>query len=223
MTRSSPLPSVQYRHAAARELARRDGRALSLAQAVRPDHLAGLAVERDDRSARAAGGVENPLDRQRRPFEFVLGARAEVVGLEPPGDLELVEVRSVDLVERRVTGALHVGGVVGPVAVPGGGLARGLPREPGVKPAQSGANEHEGRCDPREPCGHVPLPSSCTVSHHTTRDDGRPASSAPSLLGRARSRNSRIHIRANQNARHSAVVMAESALQEERCAVSPEP
>jgi hypothetical protein len=65
------------RHAAAGELARRDGRALALAQAVGPDHLAGLAVERDDRAARAAGGVEDAFD---------LGGRPEVVGFEPPGD-----------------------------------------------------------------------------------------------------------------------------------------
>ena len=93
------------RHAAARELPRRDRRALAFAQAVRPDHLAGLAVERDDRSARAAGRIEHALDRERRPFELVFGPRTEVVGLEAPRDLELVEVRRVDLIERRIPGA----------------------------------------------------------------------------------------------------------------------
>ena len=80
------------RDAAARQLARRDRGAVAFAVAVRPDQLAGSAVERDDRSARAGGGVEDALDRQRRAFELELGAGAEVVGLEPPGDFELVEV-----------------------------------------------------------------------------------------------------------------------------------
>ena len=115
--RSSPLPSVQYRDAAARELARRDRGAVALAVAVRPDQLAGPAVERDDRAARAGGGVEHAFDRERRAFELELGARAEVVGLEPPRDFELVEVGGVDLIERRVLRAAHVGGVVRPVAV----------------------------------------------------------------------------------------------------------
>src|SRR5712691_2563907 len=71
------------RHAAARELPRRDRRAPPFAKAVRPDHLAGLPVERDDGAARAAGGVEKALDRKRRPLELVFGPGTEVVGLEP--------------------------------------------------------------------------------------------------------------------------------------------
>ena len=104
------------RDAAARQLPRRDAGALSLAQAVRPDQLAGLAVERDDRAPRAAGGVEHAVDRERRAFELVLGTRAEAVGLEAPRHFELAEVGGVDLIERRVLGAADVGGVVRPVA-----------------------------------------------------------------------------------------------------------
>src|SRR5262245_57523183 len=98
MTRSSPLPSVQY------ETPRPDSDrgALALAQAVRPDHFAGLSVERDDGSARAAGRVEHALDGERRAFELVLRTRPEVVRLVAPGHLELVEVRPVDLIERRI-------------------------------------------------------------------------------------------------------------------------
>src|SRR6185436_982336 len=78
------------RDAAARQLPRRNRGAVALAVAVRPDQLTGAAVERDHGSARARGRVEHALDRQRRAFELVLGAGAEVVGLEAPGDLELV-------------------------------------------------------------------------------------------------------------------------------------
>src|SRR5207237_9704575 len=103
---------------------RRHRVALAFAQAVRPDYLAGLAVEGDHRAARAAGGVEDAFDRQRRPFELELGTRSEIVGLEPPRDLELIEVAGVDLIERRVAGAVDVGRVVRPVAV----LRRRQPR-----------------------------------------------------------------------------------------------
>ena len=92
------------RQAAARELARRHLRAPALVHAVHPLQLAGLRVERHDRAARAAGRVEHALDHQRRAFELVLGTRAEVVGLEAPGDFELVEVGGVDLIEGRCTG-----------------------------------------------------------------------------------------------------------------------
>ena len=125
------------RHAAAGQLARRDRGAVAFAVAVRPDQLAGPAVERDDRAARAGGRVEHALDRERRAFELVLGARAEVVGLEAPRDLELVEVGGVDLIERRVPGAAHVGRVVGPVAVLRARHPGRLARGPGGHPERA--------------------------------------------------------------------------------------
>src|SRR6185295_1915174 len=87
--------------AAAGQLPRRDAGAFPLAQAVRPQQLAGLAVERDDRSSRAAGRVEDAVDRQRRALQLVFGPRTEDIGLEPPRHLEILEVRRVDLGERR--------------------------------------------------------------------------------------------------------------------------
>ena len=117
--------------AAARELARRVDGARAFLLGVHPDHLAGLAVERDHRAARAAGRVDDALDHQRRAFELELGTRAEVVGLEAPGDFELVEVAAVDLIERGVARALDVGGVVRPLAVLGARESRGLSRELG--------------------------------------------------------------------------------------------
>src|SRR3954449_3675212 len=53
------------RHASSRKLARRDGGAITLAVAVRPDQLAGAAVERDNRTPGAGGRVEDALDGQR--------------------------------------------------------------------------------------------------------------------------------------------------------------
>ncbi len=86
--------------ASARQLTGREAGALPFTHAVRPDQLAGLRIDRDDRPARAGGRIQHAPDHQRRPFELVLRERAERVGLEAPCDLELAEVRRVDLVER---------------------------------------------------------------------------------------------------------------------------
>src|SRR5262249_10241776 len=61
---------------------------------------------------------------QRRGFELILGARAELIGLEAPGDLELREVGRVDLRRRRVARAGEVRGVAAPLEI-----ARRLRRE----------------------------------------------------------------------------------------------
>jgi hypothetical protein len=82
---------------------------------VRPDQLAGAAVERDDRPPRAAGRVQHAVDGEGRAFELELGTRSEHVGLEPPRDLEALKVRGVDLIERRVLRAAQIRGVMRPV------------------------------------------------------------------------------------------------------------
>src|SRR5579883_1382498 len=104
------------RHTASRQLAGSDSGALTFAHAVRPNQLAGFSIQRDDRTARASSGVENTIDGQRGAFQFVFGPRAEIVGLEAPRRLELVEVGGVDLIQRRILGALLVGCVIRPVA-----------------------------------------------------------------------------------------------------------
>jgi hypothetical protein len=105
------------RHAPTRQLARRHGGTLTFAHAVHPDHLAGLAVERDHVAPRAGSRVEHTPNRQRCAFELVLGKGSEIIGLEAPRHLELVEVRCGDLVERRVLGASNVRRVVEPVPI----------------------------------------------------------------------------------------------------------
>src|SRR6185295_5885948 len=87
---------------APRELTRRRLAALAFVLAVHPDQLAGAGVERDDGAACAGGRVEDAVRHQRRRLELEFRPRAERVGLEPPGDLELVEVVLVDLVERGI-------------------------------------------------------------------------------------------------------------------------
>ena len=84
--------------------------------AVHPLHLAGGGVERDDRATRAGGGVDPSADHQRRALEVELRPRSKVVGLEPPGNLEVVEVVLVDLIERLVARAREIGAVGAPLA-----------------------------------------------------------------------------------------------------------
>src|SRR5262249_11974944 len=73
---------------------------------------------------RSAGRIDDAFHHQRRRLELVLRPRPEVVCLEPPGDLKLVEIAGVDLIERRVPVVPDVAAVAAPLAV----LRAGLPR-----------------------------------------------------------------------------------------------
>ena len=155
---------------AARQLARRDAGAFSFAQAVRPQQLARLAVERDHRAARAAGGVEHAVDRERRAFQLVLGARPEDVGLETPRDLERIEVGGVDLIERRVFGAADVRGVMRPVARGRGGRARGAAA---ILAGDARGRRKQRRRQIQEPRSARHVPSSWPGGHAGPRDENR--------------------------------------------------
>ena len=78
-------------------------------------------VERDDRSARAAGRVGDAAHHQRCALELELRTRTEVVGLEAPGDFEVSKVGRVDLVERGVAGMADVAAVRRPLTGRSGG------------------------------------------------------------------------------------------------------
>ena len=81
---------------------RRTQRALALVEAMHPQQLAGLRVERDGVAMLADGRVEHAVDHQRRGLEVEVGPRAHAVRAEAPGNLQLAEVRRGDLIERRV-------------------------------------------------------------------------------------------------------------------------
>ena len=109
---------------AAGELAGGSSAARPLVFAVDPEQLTGGGVECDDRAACAGGGIEDTVHHERRALELVFGASPEVVGLEAPGDFEVLEVGSADLVERGVAGTANIAGVGGPFAGGGGVRAR---------------------------------------------------------------------------------------------------
>jgi len=67
---------------------------------VCPQELAGFPVKGNHRSPRAPGRVQHAIDRERRAFELVFRTRSKHIGLEPPRDFELIEVRGIDFRER---------------------------------------------------------------------------------------------------------------------------
>ena len=90
------------RESAPRELPRSRRAARAFMFSVHPQQFAGRGVERDRRPPRSRGGIQHAVDHQRRSFQLELGTIADALGLEVPRDLELVEVRRVDLIQRPV-------------------------------------------------------------------------------------------------------------------------
>ena len=104
------------------ELARGGHGSLASLLAVHPELFTGGGIECDDGSAGTGGGVDNAVDHERGRFELKLGARAERVGFESPGDFEFVEVGRVDLIERGVAGGGEVASVTAPFSIGSSGL-----------------------------------------------------------------------------------------------------
>ena len=109
--------------AAARQSARRPLRARAFLETMHPQQLAGGGVERHRIAMLAGGGIEHAVDHQRRGLQVEVRTRAEVVGAESPGDLQRLEIRGGDLVERRVAGGAQIAGPRPPLAIclPGAG------------------------------------------------------------------------------------------------------
>ena len=132
-------PVVAVRQAPARPPPRRVLRPLALVEPVHPQQLARRRVRRNRRPPQPGRRVHDAVDHQRRRLEVVLRRRAEVVRLQPPGHLQLVEVPGRDLVERRVARVRDVAAVAPPLAVVG------LPgRRPGAR-RQQPAEHHDRR------------------------------------------------------------------------------
>ncbi|CUS46044.1 hypothetical protein MGWOODY_Smn2499 [hydrothermal vent metagenome] len=106
------------------ELARRILRALALVDPVHPQHLASGSVERDAVAARAGCQEQASLHEQGCRLELIFLAGAERVGLETPGDFQIVEVGRVDLVERGVARIRLVGGIMAPLGIDPGIVRR---------------------------------------------------------------------------------------------------
>ena len=106
-------------HAAARKLARRERGAQAFIHAIDPFQFAGLGIQRDHVAARAGGGIDRAVDLDRRAFQLEFRTCAQIVGLEMPGQLQLVEVGGVDLVLRRIARSRRIGEIHRPIALGG--------------------------------------------------------------------------------------------------------
>jgi hypothetical protein len=91
-----------------------------------PQHRAGRRIERHDRASRPDRRVEHVPDEQRRRRVERVRSRPEVVGGQPPGDLQRREVGFVDLIERGVARAGQIRAV---------GLPLDSRRPSGLRPA----------------------------------------------------------------------------------------
>jgi hypothetical protein len=87
------LPSVQYETPRPESWRGAIARAVAFAVAVRPDQLAGLAVERDHRAPRAGRGVEHALIDERRAFELELGRVPRLSVLNRQATSSLLKLR----------------------------------------------------------------------------------------------------------------------------------
>ncbi len=116
-----PAPVGQ---SAPRELSRCRLATRPFGQTVDPLQLAGRGVESHHRTPRPARRVQRAVDHERRGLEPIFWHRTEVVGLEPPGDLQVGEIVRGDLVERRIARMTQVASVGGPLAGGGARLGR---------------------------------------------------------------------------------------------------
>ena len=63
---------------------------------------------RDDGASRSRGRVQDAVGHQWRRLQICFRPRTDAFGLETPGDFELIEIDSVDLIDRRVVGVCKV-------------------------------------------------------------------------------------------------------------------
>ena len=141
--RSSPLPSVQY--ATPRPDPWRGAPSPRLPSSIRHIHSCSpvSGSMRHDSAPHAGLRVHDAVDHQRRHLHVVVGARAVVVGLEPPRDAQVLGVVFVDLVERGVFRAARLAGVRPPFAV----------RRPVLR-RERGDGDDEQTCERKEPARH---------------------------------------------------------------------
>ena len=92
------------RHAAACSLTRRHFAALALVHPPHPQLLARLRIDGDDGAAHARLCVHDAIRHERGHLHVVVGPGTKVVGLEPPGDAQVLGVLFVDLIERGILG-----------------------------------------------------------------------------------------------------------------------
>ncbi len=85
--------------------------------AVAPENLASCSVQGNDRAACSCRGVEHSTYHQGCGFEAIFRRRPEVICLESPSQLKLIEVAGIDLLEGRIACVAEVTTVGGPLGI----------------------------------------------------------------------------------------------------------
>src|SRR5689334_13764250 len=83
---------------------------------MHPEELACYGVQGYDVAARSCNGVDYAAHHERRRFEVVFRSGSQVCRIKTPRNLELVEVRRIDLIERRIFGVAEVAAISRPLA-----------------------------------------------------------------------------------------------------------
>jgi hypothetical protein len=115
---------------------------------VHPQHLSRGSVDRDRGAAGSCRRIHHALHDERRRFELKFLARTEILGLEPPGNFEVLEVGAVDLIERSIAMVREVPAVAAPIGVGRGILAERWQGQPGDQTGGRRDAQKRGRESP---------------------------------------------------------------------------
>ncbi len=98
--------------------------AVAFIEAIHPQRFARGAIHGHGVAAHSGGEIENAIHSERRHFIIRIRARAEILRLPGPGHLQLADVVAIDLIERRILGALRVAAIIAPLAIRRSGLSQ---------------------------------------------------------------------------------------------------
>src|SRR5581483_5779561 len=115
-------PVGPIRQSAAGETAGRALSAEALLLAMHPQELACGGIERHHVATGTRDAVDHTARHERSRFQVELRSWPQAGRVEPPGDLELVKVCSVDLVQRRISRISEVTAIRPPFTVLSAGL-----------------------------------------------------------------------------------------------------
>ena len=84
-------------------------------ETIGPESFARGSVDCNRGALGSRGEIQLSVDGERGDFQVEVGARAKVLRLPPPRDLELVYIGCVDLIQRRILRASRVAADISPV------------------------------------------------------------------------------------------------------------
>src|SRR5579871_2481710 len=122
---------------------------------MHPQRLAARSVNCDHIASGTRRDVEDAIDHEGRSFVIEIRVISKILGLPLPGDLEVLDVIAVDLIERRILSALRVATVIAPfhhLARAGSGLCACLLLRSGAKLERKHKQRWRDEYEPSESC-----------------------------------------------------------------------